>query len=61
MNSIATFDLLVLGALSVGALIGIIVGLLRASLLALSWAGAAVIMSPQCRRVRRSHPTCREE
>jgi membrane protein required for colicin V production len=43
MNSIATFDLVVLGALLVGALIGIVVGLLRASLLALSWAGAAVV------------------
>jgi membrane protein required for colicin V production len=42
VNSLATFDIIVIGVLAFGALIGFIMGLLRASLLALSWVGAAV-------------------
>lgn len=42
MSGFSPFDMVVIGALALGALIGLIIGLLRGSLLALSWAGAAV-------------------
>ncbi|MSO71603.1 MAG: CvpA family protein [Alphaproteobacteria bacterium] len=42
MSSLSPFDMVVIGALALGALIGMVVGLLRGSLLTLSWAGATV-------------------
>jgi membrane protein required for colicin V production len=41
VSAIAPFDLIVIGSIAFGALVGLIVGLLRGGLLALSWAGAA--------------------